>query len=99
MCTGVRQSTSKQAFERKGFKGILPYITIIWIQLCHYSRLLSVKEGMLNTPTIRLQNEPFTLIPFPLFPLTPISNTTQEAFVTAGNRVASNGAGGLSFDL
>lgn len=42
---------------RKVFHGILHTIRIIWIQLCHYSRLLSVCEGLLNTPVIRLQYE------------------------------------------
>lgn len=46
---------------RESFKELLPSVTIIWIQLCHYSPLLSVSEGLLNTLMIRLQNElPFS---------------------------------------
>ena len=48
---------TKKVPVRKDFKEILPSITVIWIQLCHYSRLLCVNEGMLNTLMIRLQNE------------------------------------------
>lgn len=43
---------SKKVPARKDFKEILLSTMIIWIQLCHYSRLLSVNEGMLNTLTI-----------------------------------------------
>lgn len=54
MCAFVK--ASKKVPVRKDFKEIFPSMTIIWIQLCHYSRLLPASEGLLNTLMIRLQN-------------------------------------------
>lgn len=58
MCAFVK--ASKKVPVRKDFKRHPPLHQVIWIQLCHYSRLLSASEGLLNTLMIRLQNELFS---------------------------------------
>lgn len=81
---------SKHVPVREDFKEILPSITIIWIQLCHYSVLLCANERTLNT--IRLLNEAFAFSHCPAW----LSGATQEA---AGNKASPTEPSRTWFDL
>lgn len=81
------------------FKKILVSFTIIWIQLCHYSRLLSASKGLLNTLMIRLQNELiFSVLLPPWLPPCSLEEPHKE-LVNISNEVPPVEASGTSQDL
>lgn len=78
---------------------ILVSFTIIWIQLCHYSRLLSASKGLLNTLMIRLQNELiFSVLLPPWLPPCSLEEPHKE-LVNISNKVPPVEASGTSRDL